>query len=449
MTVDHRILIAPAIYLVLSWFKYLWTGSIQVDDNFISNYWINIGFYYVSFFNIVLGFYLFRKVWIIGFIGSWLQTNLVLAIICLLSLPLYSSDVFSILSFGSEELVHTNVYRGVQMTNNNIYHSYVYKMYRSTPCVYGPLNLLIARISNVSVTNVFLNFWIIKFVFFGFHILGIYALNQLKKVKSELFYNKGINFFLFFPLVWMQGWMQLHNEAIALVFVVLALLFLYRYSNLLFAAIFISLAVLTKITFVVFYFLILVYILQNRINLSKALLPIVVSICCLFGGYVLYIDCFSDILLPFKTLQEMSTHGSIKDVVSSILSGSNVLNGVLAMFDLSILLLVLFVGFRFYRLKSIFSINFLLVFLSAFFTFYSHRLFPWYLLTIAVLFLYNIRNQNQWNIYLFFISCFYCLQDLSVQIPHESIWFHINVGLMTVLGLGSIFLKFKERFFQQ
>jgi hypothetical protein len=322
-------------------------------------------------------------------------------------------------------------------------------MYRSTPCVYGPLNLLIARISNVSVTNVFLNFWIIKFVFFGFHILGIYALNQLKKVKSELFYNKGINFFLFFPLVWMQGWMQLHNEAIALVFVVLALLFLYRYSNLLFAAIFISLAVLTKITFVVFYFLILVYILQNRINLSKALLPIVVSICCLFGGYVLYIDCFSDILLPFKTLQEMSTHGSIKDVVSSILSGSNVLNGVLAMFDLSILLLVLFVGFRFYRLKSIFSINFLLVFLSAFFTFYSHRLFPWYLLTIAVLFLYNIRNQNQWNIYLFFISCFYCLQDLSVQIPHESIWFHINVGLTTVLGLGSIFLKFKERFFQQ
>jgi hypothetical protein len=448
MMIDLRLLVAPAIYLVLSWFKYLWTGSIQVDDNFISNYWINVGFYFVSFFNIILGFYLFRKVWISGFIGNWLQTNLVLAIICLLSLPLYSSDIFSILSFGSEELVHTNVYRELQMTNNNLYHPYVYQMYRSTPCVYGPLNLFIARISNVSTTDVLFNFWVIKFVFFGFHILGIYALDHLKKVKSELFSNKGLSFFLFFPLVWMQGWIQLHNEAIAIVFVVLALLSLYRYSNLLFAGVFISLAVLTKITFVVFYFLILLYVVQNRIFAAKFILPGVISMGCLFGGYVFYIDRFSDIVLPFMTLQEMSTHGSIKDVFSSVLSGSNVLNEILIVVDASILLLILFVGFRFYRLKSILSINSLLVLLSVFFTLYSHRLFPWYLLTIALLFLYNIRNQNQWNVYLFFISCFYCLQDLSVQIPHESIWFHINVGLTTALGLGSIFLYFRSRFIQ-
>ncbi|MFY7860977.1 MAG: hypothetical protein ACOVP5_02025 [Chitinophagales bacterium] len=445
MNIDLRLLLSPAIYLVLSWFKFLWTGSVQVDDNFISNYCVNVGFYFISFFDIILSFYLFRKVWISGFSGSWFQTNVMLAIICLLSLPLYSSDIFSILSFGSEELVHTNVYRELRMTENNIYYSYVYKMYRSTPCVYGPLNLLIAKVSNVSTKDVFINFWVIKFVFFGFHMLCIYVLNQLKRVKSELFYNKGINFFLFFPLVWMQGWIQLHNEAIALVFVVLAVLSLYRYSNLLFAAIFISLAVLTKITFVVFYFLILVYIIQNRINLSKVILPIVVSIGCILGGYALYIDRLSDIFLPFKTLQEMSTHGSIKDVVSSIMSSSNLLHKILLSFDLFILLYIVFVIVRFGKLKLFFSIQFLLVFLTVFFTIYSHRLFPWYLLTIAIPFLYHIKNQEQWNVFLFFISCFYCLQDLSVQIPHETIWFHINVGLTTALGVGSIFLFFKGR----
>jgi hypothetical protein len=290
-----------------------------------------------------------------------------------------------------------------------------------------------------------MNFWAIKTVYFGFHLAVIFAFNQLQKVKTEIINFKALHLFLLFPLVWLQGWMQLHNEAIALTFVILAILFLYRYSSILWAGIFISLAVLTKITFVVFYLPILLYVIQNKINWKKFVGPMIVSLGCLLGFYYVYIDDFSDVLLPIKTLSTMSTHGSIKDVISSVLGDSMALNMVTMVLHIAIFALLIFNFYQRFRSKTILSVDSLLVLITIFFTLYSHRLFPWYILPIAILYLYNLKNSPHWHTFLFFISCFYCLQDLSVQIPHQSILFHINVGLTTALGFGSIFLFFKKR----
>ena len=59
MNKEYKFLIAPIIFLILSWLKYLDTFTIQVDDNFFSSTPKIIGNYVLSFGALVYSFYLY------------------------------------------------------------------------------------------------------------------------------------------------------------------------------------------------------------------------------------------------------------------------------------------------------------------------------------------------------------------------------------------------------
>ena len=77
---------------------------------------------------------------------------------------------------------------------------------------------------------------------------------------------------------------------------------------------------------------------------------------------------------------------------------------------------------------------------------YAHRFFPWYLLLIVFFLHFKFPQSRDWWKWFILISAAYCLQDLSVQIPHKDVLFHINVGITTFFGLIAVFLFFRIRY---
>lgn len=452
MSNDLRILIAPLIFLFLSWFKYFDTASVQVDDNFFTSEFKVLFNYIASFGALIYGFWLFKKYFEKGTVlHNYYHTNILLAIICFFTLPMYSSDIFSILSFGTSEHFNSTIYTDYELKSSNLYYEFVYKMYRTVPCVYGPLNIWISKFCHLSHNSLIINLFCIKFIFLVCHLAFIVLVNLLSKKHPLNLYNwKYIYWIPFFPLFWFQGFMQLHNDILALFFVVAGSFLLFVYHQFIWSFLFFTAAFSIKFNFIIIFGIYLVYWfdLKHKINYAKLFLALFSGIILIIFAYKPFINVWTEVFNPVQIVSQMGTHGSLKDLLG--LLGPIIDKKILfKSFDL---LLFLFLGALFYyRVKmKIPTTWFQAILIASVFliSLYAHRFFPWYLLFLLFFFYFSFSNSDKWWNWFIFISMAYCLQDLSVQIPHHSALFNLNVGLTTFLGIIAIFLNFRTRFFK-
>jgi hypothetical protein len=450
MNKEYKFLIAPIIFLILSWLKYLDTFTIQVDDNFFSSTPKIIGNYVLSFGALVYSFYLFGQHYLANdtFL-SFYKLNIFLAIICFFTLPMYSSDIFSILSFGTDDNFNSLIYSAYKLDPTNIYFEYVYKLYRMVPCVYGPLNIWLSKLCQISTHSPLINLFSIKFVFFIFHLGFIYIYNYISiHFDSKVFELNSIRWVLLFPLVWFQGFMQLHNDILALFFALVGSLILFKHNRLVLSFLFFTLAFSIKFNFIIIFGIYLVYWFDqgNKIKIANLLLGILLSSLFLIFIYMPFIKDYKYVLAPVAVISKMGTHGSIKDILK-LLESTLSLNWIIKFYDIILVIFILGLFYFRYRMKVKTSwLQVVLILSVIVISLYAHRFFPWYLLLIVFFLHFKFPQSRDWWKWFILISAAYCLQDLSVQIPHKDFLFHINVGLTTFFGLIAVFLFFRIRY---
>lgn len=444
-------LIAPILLMLISWVKYLNTSSIAVDDNFFKSDLFIYSSIVLFYFCLVFSFYRFyilskndySFIQIVS-LARWIN------FICLFSLPLFSSDMFSIFSY-SAEIDSTNIYSQFHFDSSSLFYPYVCKLYYNTPCVYGPWTLWLGKLSQLFTSNIVGILFSFKLIYFIFFELTIYLFKIYYNSKSELVDSK-FYYLLVFPLLWFQGLMQLHNDFLGIFFIILFFYYLMINKNIIYSLIALTAAILVKFIFGLFVIPFFIYLFQERNQLEfnfyrKFLAGLLFSFSLVILSYLNYIENIGQFLLPLKSLSIMGTHGSLKDIFQAISHAIEMeeLNSFFNYFIIAIIATILSFHIIKYKFKNYITLS--LICFSLFICFYAHRFFPWYLLVIYPLFIFKIEKSTiAWREWFIIISFGYCLQDISVQIPHHYLAYHINIGISTALGLFGIFYKFKNRF---
>jgi len=242
--------------------------------------------------------------------------------------------------------------------------------------------------------------------------------------------------------------MQLHNDILALFLAIVGAILLFTFHRLAASVFFLTLAFCIKFNFIFLFGIYFVYWfdLKNRIHRVKLSLGVIFSGIFLRVVYWPFIENWNDIFAPVFVISKMGTHGSLKELLG-LVGGIIDKNWLMEMYDigLGILIFALF----YLRKRSKISTSWfqgLMLLTVIVISLYAHRFFPWYLLLVMFFFYFKFPHSHEWWKWLTIISMAYCLQDLSVQIPHALRLFQLNVGMATILGFIAIFLFFRVRF---
>jgi hypothetical protein len=242
--------------------------------------------------------------------------------------------------------------------------------------------------------------------------------------------------------------MQLHNDILALFFALVGSLILFKHNRLVLSFLFFTLAFSIKFNFIIIFGIYLVYWFDqgNKIKIANLLLGILLSSLFLIFIYMPFIKDYKYVLAPVAVISKMGTHGSIKDILK-LLESTLSLNWIIKFYDIILVIFILGLFYFRYRMKVKTSwLQVVLILSVIVISLYAHRFFPWYLLLIVFFLHFKFPQSRDWWKWFILISAAYCLQDLSVQIPHKDFLFHINVGLTTFFGLIAVFLFFRIRY---
>lgn len=220
ITPDNRAgLAGAALLLVAAWLRLGFTGNLKVDENFISAPEV-----YFLCAAVFLGLGL--STWPLLRCGGAAATSgwSYVGLLALCTPPFLSNDVFSYFYYGEALHAGMNVYAPFDGTHLNTWTA-VGLRYKDTPAVYGlPLLLLYAGIDLISQHNLALGIMVLK----GIHALAWIFLWQLFRWRFGS--RPLVPFLLSFPVLWIEGLANLHNEFLLLPLVVLGILwFEYRW----------------------------------------------------------------------------------------------------------------------------------------------------------------------------------------------------------------------------
>lgn len=432
------------LVVLVSWSRYWITGSPAVDHNPIP------GYSYPLLVLLLLGLVsicAFR-----GTLAYWGQWFLLLAACCMP--PFLSNDLFSFWAYGEAFNQGQWVYGNEIFLNSTDMYKYVGDLYKDTPCIYGPLALWISSgITSVAAGDFLTLFLLTKIVFLGIFVISWKWSRYISNVyKLPRFWVTAI---YFNPLVLIEGLGQNHTDIIGMLMIVPGLLYWLNGKGA-WLALGIGLALSVKMTFI---FLLPLLLFHNNYKAGFykwERMPVIFlyGMLCLSGFFLPHLSFFprtESLTAPFSILGQLRPSGTWPDLIGELIgmaSGDEVrgvawkiLKLVFALFSFGI---VGFVTWRWYKSKMKISIvHVVLIFGTVLLTFYSHRFFPWYLLSLVPLvILVSQKNWLEWIIWLGFWSV---LQQ-GMHMEESGTPFSVAVVAFTTLICCLLFLwKFKKR----
>lgn len=440
----------PIIVFLISWFHYFNTKSLKVDQNPVNPFYLNI----FLFTLLVISFYYYIKL-----IKSNLDKYETLSLdylykysinvllISVVTLPILSNDVFSVFSYSYSYLNGVDIYNLNYKAVKSVYTEMSNPTYVNLPCKYGPISMLV---SNVSVyfaqQNVILALIFYKFFFFVFGSIFIFYANKFD-------YQNRNYIILLIPIWWFQGIGQLHNDLFGVLFILIALFYYYKKDSIFITSIFIVLAMLTKLTFVLFaIFPILDMFINKKWNffLKYVLYLVLFSLLLGYIFYYPFIRTITDVLIPLKSMNTERPSSTFTDIfahIGLIFNQDFKSNYVVLIPIFKVLGLFTMALFSLYYLLKYYKSNaneklILFLFLALIFIF-SHRFLPWYFM-IVPLFLFFTKDNEwiKWILIIFFVSTF---QDFAIFINTNNLIGQITMVISTAFTVSLFFYKLKKR----
>lgn len=372
-------------------------------------------------------------------------------------LPLLSNDIFSVMAYGSAAAAGIDPYTVTDAALQTPFAPYVSDFYKNTPCVYGPLNLLVAEWSaRLGGHTLWGTFWVYK-------LLVLATCLGTAQLLKDSFWGKLL---LISPLWIIQAAGQAHNEIFGVACIFWGIWLLQK-RQFIMAAMPFALAFLAKLTFVLLIPLPIVWLLMSN-NEGKTLGELAISpktwiqsfknialakigiIAIVVAGYAAFWSGPETLTMPLKTLGSLRPSSSYADIIGEVSSGvsqafsASPLSpeaakeskeaiwsfGVKAFQLLALLAMLYWVWLarhtKYFQHLMVFFAGAVCIFLCL----YSHRFMPWYLLTLIPLVAYS--QHRDWLIWLLVVGSVATAQDMS-QIPTRD-----TIPAMAIIGVSLV-----------
>ncbi len=301
------------------------TGSVKVSQNYptgwgmlliVLMYFLSLGMAGIGYYKVV-----FRKE---GWDLSLRQTRNLAVAAALLSffmLPLVSNDIFGMISYGDVAVKGISPYADGSVLREARFHSYVGDAWKSAPCVYGPVNLVLAMaavypasadlLACITLYKLLLLAFSIIFILFVCRYIEEFGGRQECNIAALL---------VFSPILWLHGSGHAHNDIVAGALVAAAVYSL-RKGWFLPAATLLTLGALAKtipVILLVMYFMYLVQrhraALGRMLALGSASMAVIVILTV--GAYYPFWEGLPTVTTPLRFLADKKPARTPVEVLS-------------------------------------------------------------------------------------------------------------------------------------
>lgn len=470
-------LLGSITIVLVSWYRASVAGTLAVDGNGLTGAPALLVF---SAFLAGLGIYSF------GLYQLWKQAIYdaeyirifawLLAAIYSLMLPMLSNDFFSLITYGDASNRGIDVYTDVMHFSRSPFFTYVGPLWRTAPCVYGPVSLNMAKLAawvgHGQIGLALLAYKAISLLWAGLFIEVSYRLVVQKGLPVQQFILVALN-----PVFLIQGLAQLHCDLIAVSLAACLIYFLFSRKWRL-AFVFLGISVCAKMNFILLagYLIIWLFLIQKNwvsflLQVFSGIFITTVIIAVLYLPFYTSAQTFTR---PFRFLMDQPPAKSLAEVLGdivyfapSVLSGhheelNNNVGGqkvlsvsnsqlkawllVKKISQLFAMLLGIFIFLRFLVQKPD-SRQWMRVFLRlllVFLLFYSHIFYAWYLMIVLLFIWYE--NDLRFLQWLFVMTCFSNVHDIMCAVQRGTPIYFLVLPL-TLAGVLLFFWRLKNNFF--
>ncbi len=450
-------------WTILSWMRWLLTGSIKVDEHYPQGWASAILLSLAVFLLIYSIFRLYEnlrkpakmspRAWKITILGSiWLLWPM---------LPAFSNDLFSLLYHAEIKAHGMPVYVQPLPEFTGTWLNFVGERWRSTPLVYGPVALLPG----------------LPLSFFSLHPLGAILLTKalfllpctllVLKLPNRFWEIQAVPLLWLSPLVSLSGFGQVHTD----LWMVMAGIgaFVWARTHPVWAGLLMGTALSVKLSSILLGAGLLV--LWRTMTLKQIIFNILATLVSLFGWYALLGEDISVLLTPLKTLSNMAPTGSFVDTLSEIFrfftAGGNIRPPepdpiraraldfaekgpiwlwMVPLFGAAGISLGVFSIWRLWKedKAATTSWNWALGATVAILCLATPKFHPWYLLLLLPFL--HFSPSRTWQYWFILAGSVASLQDFSQLLPHHHFAFSIWVASTAIFTLLAFLWKGKIRY---
>lgn len=448
-----RFLLYPLLVMIVSWIHFFSTGSLQVDFNPIQPLHLRILCFCSIVVSYIIFYYSIYQLLIKDSfqVKSLRQITYLLIGISFFTLPLFSNDFFSLLTYSESFLNGYDIYSNFNAHNQSSFASFINPNYAQINCKYGPINVLLMAVPLlIGGKNLLVVFWLSKLVFLVFTIL--YAEISLRLISESKMKHLSL---IFIPVWFIQGLGQFHNDIIGVSLVVLGYYLLMK-DKLVWSIVMFTLAALSKFTFLIFMGLPILFFLERKetfkfkeiVKLGIEKLIIIVLLGVVF--YFPFLQNIEQVIAPLRAMNEGIPSSTFADLTAYIMSFFNHdLKGNFAItmpvFRYIGIGLFILVAYRYmFNHRKVHSHKVIILSLfSILILVYSHRFLPWYLMVVPLF--VDLFDRKDWLKWLFWISFWSMFQDFAIMLDTNNIYGQFVMAIGVVFTVLLFFYKIRSR----
>jgi hypothetical protein len=327
MSYQHRakkrpweVMITSILFLcALSWLKFGITENIRVDHNPYPGSWSYAVFFVFCGALVLFGLYYWKLIWKTQHTQPHYKVEAyVILFLASLMVPFLSNDVIIYLGHGYLSNHGVDVFSNIGILKDSAWAPYIHD-WKDGPFVYGPVNLIPAKLANTIGGE---NLWLTFIVYKCFMILvGIGIIEILQRIIKD---PRDLLIAILAPAFWLHNVGHLHNDLIACLFVLASVYFITK-AQLLPAAIFMGISISCKVSVVLYVPFIFVYyyftstqkLTQRIITIFSSLILFILSIA---ACYAIFWRGSSSIQVPFEYLSQQQSTKSFSEILGEILN---------------------------------------------------------------------------------------------------------------------------------
>ncbi len=463
---------AILLLLMLGWLKTGITENIRVDHNPFPAKWG-----YPIFITFVIAVFIFslnywKLIWKTELDKpNYRAAAYLVLILSSLIIPFLSNDAIIYLGHGYLSNHGVDVFSNKNILQHSLWAPNI-DDWKDGPFVYGPVNLIPAKLANyIGGKNIWLTFMSYKLLML---LVGVGIIELLNKIVKQ---PKDLLIAVLAPVFWLHNVGHLHNDIIAVLFVLSSVYFVLN-KQIIPSAIFIGIALACKVSIVLyvpFIFMLYFYTSDFRIGgkLLNGLIGVLAMVSAIVGCYAIYWTGPSSLEVPFKYLSNQQPTKSFSEILGEILnvvfSGVNKANiesevaletvplndpkqywwGISkTIFNVIGILMFFITGLIFaIKTKMKFSkeqiIELFIKFNFIFFFIYLHIFQAWYLILIMPLVV--ISANERIKKYFMVLCCYSGIHTIMITISRPSALFYILPVLVIINSLLFVW-QFRKNF---
>jgi len=320
---EIRIILVSLLAMVLvSWNKFIFTGSLKVDDNPVSNlqgYIMVLSYVFFLFFfgrsyyrlfkyqqNVTLSHQQIKKLGYFSLLAASLM------------LPFLSNDIFIYMAYGDVSNQGIDVFTQTNVVQYSKWY-YLVGDWKDAPYSYGPITLWVGKIANwVGGSNLF-------GVLVAYKIIWLLVAMGFIEIISLTVKNNGDLIWLTLtPVLWLQCVANIHYDLLGGFFLLIAVYFISQ-QKIAFSLLAIAFACNAKIIYIIFVpFILAHYFLINpeRIGWKPIAYFIIGLLCFCMVSIVSYLPFWvgaETIMFPFTFLNKVEPSKSFSEVAGELL----------------------------------------------------------------------------------------------------------------------------------